>query len=108
MSGSRLLADTAGIVLSRPAIRRNLNINGVGQMVTVGSGWLVSIVVIDDAAVATSIYDAGVLADRTAATLMFVIPASAPIGTVYNVNMPYYAGIAITPGAGTITALAYT
>jgi hypothetical protein len=39
---------------------------------------------------------------------MFVIPASAPIGTVYNVNMPYYAGIAITPGAGTITALAYT
>ena len=77
------------------------SLTGTGA-VKAAPGRLVKIVVTTAlSAAAVTVYDN---ASAASGTVLFVIPASTPAGTVYDVNLPALAGIyASFAGTGTVT-----
>ena len=106
MSG-RLPASIAGTTLTYDSVSRALNVTGAVQMVKVGPGRLTTVVVNTLSAAITIFSDVSATGSVAAANLMFTIPASAPVGSVYKVDMPFNNGLAVTPGASGVLALSY-
>lgn len=61
-----------------------------------GAGVLNRVMVQASAAVAADIYDN----TATTGTPIFTVPASAPVGTVYNLDIPFSTGLRAVVGAG--------
>jgi hypothetical protein len=63
------------------------------------------VIVIVSAAAASSICD--VNGACAAANTVLSIPASTPVGTIYELNWPMASGIRVEPGAGVTLAVSY-
>lgn len=77
---------------------------GATTQVMTGQGVLNRVMVQVSAAVACDIYDN----TATAGTPIFTIPASAPAGSVYNLDIPIGTGIRVVAGAGVQLTVTYT
>jgi len=77
---------------------------GATTQVLTGQGVLNRVVVQASAAVACDIYDNV----ATAGTPIFTVPASAPPGSVYNLDIPLGTGLRVVAGAGVQLTVTYT
>lgn len=88
--------DDAGFPQSAAAVA-NLTI-GTTQTVKAGPGRLLKVIVTTVTATAvTTVYDN---ASAASGTILMTVPIAAPVGTVYDVNLPAVNGITVG-GAGT-------
>lgn len=93
-----------GSLLMAGGLNASLNVTGAAVNLKTGAGRLVSVMVTTLSAAVTSFYDA--TSGTAAATLMFNIPANAPVGTIYNLNIPFNTALRVAPGAsGVLTVV---
>jgi hypothetical protein len=99
---------SANELIAVSGLSRTLNVTGAAVLIKAGAGRLCRVFVNALSAAPSTLNDAATVGGVTAANLLFTIPANAPVGTVYDLDVPLTAGLVATPGASAVLAIVWT
>jgi hypothetical protein len=98
----------ANELIAASGLSRTLNVTGAAVLIKAGAGRLCRVFVNTLSAAPSTFNDAATVGGAAAANLLFTIPANAPVGSIYELDAPFTAGLVATPGASGVLAIVWT
>lgn len=98
----------ANELIAASGLSRTLNVAGAAVVIKTGAGRLCRVFVNTLSAAPSTFNDAATVGGASAANLLFTIPANAPVGSIFELDAPFTAGLVATPGAAGVLAIVWT